>query len=106
MDGPRIRYRSPRPGKRLAELGTPAWCSLANDDPRKWAALLDASEHWALRVDTCQEARCEASSDISALPIGQHVGRSGSTTSSTRRIRGAKAGGLVIEDIYRSDEQP
>ncbi|GLE52324.1 DUF2742 domain-containing protein [Mycobacterium montefiorense] len=35
--------------------GTPAWCALAEGDPRKWAALFDAGEHWALRVETCQE---------------------------------------------------
>jgi hypothetical protein len=46
-------------------LGTPAWCSLAHDDPRKWAALLDGAQHWALRVDTCQAAMAEASRDIS-----------------------------------------
>jgi hypothetical protein len=46
--------------------GTPEWCSLANDDPRKWAALLDAAQHWALRVETCQVAECEASHAVSA----------------------------------------
>lgn len=46
-------------------LGTPAWCSLAHDDPRKWAALLDGAQHWALRVETCQEAHAEASRAIS-----------------------------------------
>jgi hypothetical protein len=46
-------------------LGTPAWCSLAHDDPRKWAALLDGAQHWALRVETCQAAMAEASRDIS-----------------------------------------
>lgn len=35
--------------------GTPAWCALAEGDPRKWAALFDAGQHWALRVETCQE---------------------------------------------------
>lgn len=35
--------------------GTPAWCELAEGDPRKWAALFDAGQHWALRVETCQE---------------------------------------------------
>jgi hypothetical protein len=29
------------------------------------AALLDAARHWALRVETCQEARCEASRSVS-----------------------------------------
>jgi hypothetical protein len=47
-------------------LGTPAWCRLADDDPRKWAALLDGAQHWALRVDSCQEARAEASRAVSA----------------------------------------
>ncbi|MGO9925136.1 MAG: DUF2742 domain-containing protein [Mycobacterium sp.] len=46
--------------------GTVAWCLLAHDDPRKWAALLDAAQHWALRVETCQEAMAEASRAISA----------------------------------------
>ena len=31
-------------------VGTPAWCSLAHDDPQKWAALLDAAQHWALTI--------------------------------------------------------
>ncbi len=46
-------------------VGTPAWCALPNDDPRKLAALLDAAQHWALRVETCQQAHCDASRDIS-----------------------------------------
>jgi hypothetical protein len=46
--------------------GSPAWCALDDTDPRKVAALLDAARHWALRVDTCQQARAEASRDISA----------------------------------------
>jgi Protein of unknown function (DUF2742) len=29
-------------------VGTPAWCRLADDDPRKLAALYDAARHWAL----------------------------------------------------------
>jgi hypothetical protein len=47
-------------------LGTPAWCSLAHDDPAKWAALLDGAQHWALRLETNQEAMTEASRDVSA----------------------------------------
>jgi hypothetical protein len=46
--------------------GTPAWCSLAHDDPKKWAAVLDAGQHHALRVELAQEARAEASRDIAA----------------------------------------
>src|SRR5262245_19317887 len=44
-------------------LGTPAWVGLADDDPRKWAALLDGARHWALRVETCQEAEYQAAQD-------------------------------------------
>jgi Protein of unknown function (DUF2742) len=46
--------------------GTPEWCALDDDDPAKWAALLDAAQHWALRVETLQEAHCDASREISA----------------------------------------
>lgn len=46
-------------------LGTPAWCSLAHTDPRKWAALLDGAQHHALRLELNQEARCEASRAVS-----------------------------------------
>jgi hypothetical protein len=46
--------------------GTPAWCELPDTDPVKLAALLDAAQHFALRVETCQQAECEASHDISA----------------------------------------
>jgi len=46
--------------------GTPAWCDLPADDPLKWIALLDAARHWALRVETCQAAACEASRDVAA----------------------------------------
>ena len=46
--------------------GTPAWCALPDDDPAKMVALYDAAQHWALRLETCQEAECEASHEISA----------------------------------------
>jgi hypothetical protein len=36
-------------------VGTPAWCLLETCDPAKWAAILDAAQHWALRLETCQE---------------------------------------------------
>jgi Protein of unknown function (DUF2742) len=47
-------------------VGTQQWCELDDDDPRKLAALLDAAQHWALRVDTCQEAYADAGSAIAA----------------------------------------
>jgi Protein of unknown function (DUF2742) len=46
-------------------LGTPAWCSLAHDDPRKWAAVLDGGQHHALRLELNQEARADASRAVS-----------------------------------------
>jgi len=55
--------------------GTPEWCALDDNDPVKTAALLDAARHWALRVDTCQEAACEASRDISAAADWSTVAR-------------------------------
>lgn len=47
-------------------VGTPEWCSLAHDDPQKWAALLDAARHWALRLETCQEARADAGKAVAS----------------------------------------
>lgn len=47
-------------------LGTPAWCSLAHDDPRKWCALLDGAQHWALRLELGQEATADASRAVAA----------------------------------------
>jgi hypothetical protein len=47
-------------------LGSPAWCALDSTEPAKWAALLDAAQHWALRLETCQAARAEASRAIAA----------------------------------------
>ncbi len=45
--------------------GSPEWRSLDDADPVKTAALLDAAQHWILRVESCQQARCEASRDVS-----------------------------------------
>lgn len=46
--------------------GSPAWCALADDDPRKLAAVLDAGQHHALRVETAQEERAAASQSVAA----------------------------------------
>jgi Protein of unknown function (DUF2742) len=46
--------------------GTPAWCELLDGDRRKWAALLDAAQHHALRVETAQEQDAQAAKDVSA----------------------------------------
>jgi hypothetical protein len=47
-------------------VGTPEWVALDDDDPLKLVSLYDAARHWAFRLETCQEARCEASHDVSA----------------------------------------
>ena len=39
---------------------------LDDDDPRKIAAIFDSARHWALRIETCQEAYADAGSEISA----------------------------------------
>jgi Protein of unknown function (DUF2742) len=56
-------------------LGTPAWCSLAHDDPRKWAALLDGAQHHALRLEINQEAAAEASKAVSGAADWPHIAR-------------------------------
>lgn len=47
-------------------VGTPEWCQLPDDDRRKIAAVFDAAQHFALRADTEQEARADASAAIAA----------------------------------------
>jgi hypothetical protein len=47
-------------------IGSPAWCQLGDRDPVKWAAVLDAAQHFALRVEYFQQAATEASHTISA----------------------------------------
>jgi hypothetical protein len=57
--------------ERLADLddwpmaGTPEWCELDDTDPRKLASILDASRHWCLRLETCQQQLAEASHCVS-----------------------------------------
>lgn len=46
-------------------VGTLTWQALHQDDPAKLAALFDAAQHHALRVDSAQAAMAEASQDIS-----------------------------------------
>jgi hypothetical protein len=45
--------------------GTIAWQELPDEDPAKLASLLDAAQHWTLRIDCSQEAHAEASKAIS-----------------------------------------
>lgn len=46
-------------------IGSPAWCQLGDRDLAKWASVLDAAQHWALRIEYFQQAECEASRAIS-----------------------------------------
>lgn len=46
--------------------GTPAWCDLDDNDPAKLAAVVDAGQHHALRIETAQEARADASKAVGA----------------------------------------
>lgn len=55
--------------------GTPAWNQLDDRDPRKLAAVLDGGRHWALRVDTHQEALADASKAIAATADWGEVAR-------------------------------
>jgi hypothetical protein len=54
-------------------VGTPAWCDLADDDPVKLAAIFDAAQHYALRIETSQLAMADAGSEISAAEDWSHI---------------------------------
>lgn len=46
-------------------IGSPGWVDLDNKDARKRAAIYDAAQHWALRLECGQAALAEASRDVS-----------------------------------------
>ena len=56
-------------------VGTPAWSALDDDDPVKLAALYDAAQHWALRLETHQQALADASRDVSAAEDWPSIAR-------------------------------
>lgn len=56
-------------------VGTPAWCLLDDNDPVKIAAVYDAAQHHALRLDLNQEALAQASRDVSAADDWSQVAR-------------------------------
>ncbi|EUA45487.1 hypothetical protein E3G44_002525 [Mycobacteroides abscessus] len=70
---PRIEASGPFP-----VAGTVAWQLLSATDPGKWAALLDAAQHYALRLDIEQEA---------AIAAGQAISRSQDWGSVARKMR-------------------
>lgn len=55
--------------------GTPEWCALDDDDPRKIAAVLDYGQHWALHLDGRQEALAQASRDVAQAIDCQPIAR-------------------------------
>ena len=57
-------------------VGTWEWHDLPDDDPRKVAAIYDAAQHWALRVEMSQEAMAEASHEISAAADWPRIAQS------------------------------
>lgn len=56
-------------------LGTPRWCQLDDRDPRKWAAVLDAAQHHAVRIEVAQTAMAEASRAVSAAADWAQIAR-------------------------------
>jgi hypothetical protein len=46
--------------------GTPAWCAMPDDDPRKLLALAQFGVYFAMEIDTRQAAEVAASHEISA----------------------------------------
>lgn len=55
--------------------GSLPWQHLDDDDPIKQAALYDAAQHHALRIDTAQAAMAEASREISTAADWSGVAR-------------------------------
>lgn len=55
-------------------VGTPEWCAL-NSGPVRLAAIYDAAQHWALRLELNQEAHAEASRAISGALNWAEVSR-------------------------------
>jgi hypothetical protein len=56
-------------------VGTQAWCELPDDDARKIAAVYDAAQHWALRVEGCQQAIADAGTEIPAAADWSAIAR-------------------------------
>lgn len=59
----------------LPAAGTPSWCELGDDDPRKLLALAEAGVLYALRRDCAQTALAEASRDVAASTDWASVAR-------------------------------
>lgn len=75
----------------LPLAGTPAWCLLANGDPRKLLAVAVAGEHHVLRVEMAQEAHAEASKSVASAADWSGVARE------MQQRHDARQSGLRIE---------
>ncbi|WP_373199835.1 DUF2742 domain-containing protein [Mycobacterium marinum] len=77
-------------------VGTPAWCQLDDTDPAKLAAVRDAAQHWALRVETCQQAMAAASHEVSAADDWGAVARS-----ARRHADAVRSGAYIPREVVR-----
>jgi hypothetical protein len=55
--------------------GSVRWVGLDNCDPAKWAAVLDAARHHALRVETAQMSLADASHAIAGAEDWAQIAR-------------------------------
>jgi hypothetical protein len=69
-------YLAPADLGAVPAAGTPAWCDLDFDDPRKLLALAIDGEHHVLRVEVAQVAECQASRDVSAAADWTQISQS------------------------------
>lgn len=68
-------------------VGTPLWVVLDDHDPVKWAAVIDAGRHQALRWDSIGQANAQASQAVSTATKWRTVARDiGNHESRIRRI--------------------
>ncbi|WP_083420365.1 DUF2742 domain-containing protein [Mycolicibacterium llatzerense] len=74
----------------LPTPGTPAWCALADGDPRKLLALAAAGEHHVLRTETAQEIWAEAAKSIAESQDWDAVRRD-----SRRRAQATRSGAFI-----------
>lgn len=74
--------------------GTPAWCSLADDDPTKLLAVAVAGEHHVLRVQIGQEALAEASKAVAASTDWPATARA-----TRRRADAIKSGAYIPRSV-------
>jgi hypothetical protein len=71
----------------LPRAGSPAWCALADGDPRKLLALAVDGEHHVLRVEVAQSAMAEASRAVSAAADWPGIARETQQRSEFRAAR-------------------